>query len=170
MELIDKYRYFNVISLTPEILDMCNNEKGCFLSKNKKKILFTNPDFLHYIKENYTAKLDHRAEDFSLRYWYNNRFANKTDKFFDISINFDQECINGALQQIDDICEDGGFDYDDWEGVLDYIIKSMNITCIFDSVTKDYFLKFNKEVIEEELDRMRRKNYDTSVIEEILNG
>ena len=163
---IEDMRYINVKSLNNEITELCTKENGCYLSNNKKKILFTNTDFLEFIKKECKAKVIGRVQAFSLKYWFR-KYKKHREIYFNESIVFTDDCIEATFEQVKDCYNEGEFDFENWEEFLDFQIKLVIMISTFGDI-KDISSKFPENEINRTLEIMKDRNYDIELMKGII--
>ena len=173
VESIKDFRYISTKNVPERILKMCKKENGCFYSSDKKKILLVDEEFINNLKkclhnENKLRKNQNNLRMNSIKYWYKHVYGKKVEYYLKKSIYF-KDCVETALEQLDDIYKDGYFNFENWIECLDSNIRLVALVTSWMDFTKEDFKDFSEEKMKEELNEMERKNYDIDIVKMIMN-
>lgn len=164
-----KTRIINARYLTEEMKELFAEENGCYLSSNKKQILFTDTEFFDLMNKKFgfsrNERNGKRIQPYTIRHWVRNLYKVTNVHYFNIHINL-ASYAESTEEMADIWYEDGVICVNGWDEVLKDYIKLSVVIELLEKLDYQSLYEMDREEIDYVLQKMRDKGYDTGILKE----
>lgn len=173
-----KTRVVDTINLTEEMKASFTEENGCYLSSNKKQILFTDMEFFDLMNKKFElskgGRNGKRIQPYTIEHWVKKLYyRHRAVHYFNLYINL-KDFAESVEEMAEIWHEDGVICIDGWDEILKDYVKLSVIAELSTKLDYQSLYEMGSKEIDYTLQKMKDEGYDSNLLKNeidlILSG